>query len=103
MVDVEKIARDRASFARDIEYLQSMAEDSLLQEAVINIEQLENSKYITETENDPDLLNAINQIPVDDNTEDEEINRILASDKDMTIDDVIGIADDELEDDNLDI
>lgn len=103
MIDPKKIAYERAKFARDIEYLQSMAEDTYIQESMIAIEEMENSKYIKETENDPELIKAIDQIPVDDGVEDEEIDRILASDKNMNIDDVIGISDNILDSDNSDI
>lgn len=96
MIDVDKIAYERASFARDIEYLQSMAEDSVIQEAMCALDHGKGVRGIfeSEEEDDPELLAAVDQIPVDNNTEQEEIKRILQSDHNMEIDDILGIADD---------
>lgn len=101
MIDNGNIPYERASMARDLEYLRSMAEDHALQEAVRELEIHESGSNSEDSfipkEDDPEIDEAIKQIPVNDGFEETEIRRILTSNHDMDIDDIIGISDDVLE------
>lgn len=102
MIDTEQIAYERASFARDVEYLQQMAEDDVIQESMVALDRFHKGTigiFESEVTDDPEILEVIDKIP-DKGNEEEEIQRILTSDKDMNIDDIIGISDDT--DDELD-
>lgn len=102
MIDTQQIAYERASFARDVEYLQQMAEDAIIQESMVALDQFHKGTigiFESEDTDDPEILEVIDQIP-SENKEKEEVERMLSSKKDMNIDDIIGISDDE--DDDLD-
>lgn len=102
MLDTKQIAYERASFARDVEYLQQMAEDTIIQESMVALDQYHKGTigiFESTEEDDPEILEAIDKIPTENN-EKEEIERILSSKKDMNIDDVIGLSDDD--DDEID-
>lgn len=97
MIDTEKIAYERAKFARDILYLQSMAEDAVIQESMTALDRYGKGIvgiFESSEEEDPEIEAAVKEIPADNTNEEEEIRRILTSDRDMTIDDVMGITDD---------
>lgn len=106
MDEAYNIAHEKASFIRDLAYLQNMQRDSEIQEAVCAMEQHEKDvRGISESvePDDPEIEEAIRQIPINDDTEEEEIKRIMTSDKSVDIDDVIGIADDVMTDQDIDL
>lgn len=95
----EEILRERASFARDLEYVRSITEDAKVQDTMLMLD--EHSKAVRgifEEDGDDEkvdsaLKEAIDQIPTDDD-KDAEIQRILTAKKDVSIDNIMGIIDD---------
>ena len=89
------IIYERASFARDIEYLRNIVEDAVTMESLNTLDRYgKGVSGIFETAEDPEeaeLEKVVDEIP----TEKEEINRIVKSDKDMSIDDIMGVSDEE--------
>lgn len=101
LLDAQALAFERASFARDVEYLQSMAKDSDVNDAMLYAELYDSVFHnVTESvdEDDAEFVEAIDEIPINDGTEEAEIQRILNSDHDMDIDDVLGISDNNSDD-----
>ena len=92
------IARERAAFLRDAEYMKESVEDARMQESILIYENggenglcLESD--ITSPEEKKEIKEAIEQIPIDTTDAEEEINRIVTSDKDsLTLDEVMGIT-----------
>lgn len=96
MMDKNEVARQRASFARDVEYIRCMTEDAEINDVITA---LDASAEFTAVESvdidDKEIEDTLNQIQPDVSQKEDEIQRILQSDSDMTMDDIIGIADDE--------
>lgn len=110
MLSKEEVIRERAEFARDVEYVQSITEDAVVQESMLAIDR--HGKGVRgmfesgDDEDDPEmkeLEEACEKIPTDSAFESEEIDRIVNSDKDMNIDDIMGISDGDEEDGALDL
>ena len=100
MLDPNILIQERASFARDVEYLRNITEDALVQESMLTLEK--HGKGVCgifesdeEDAVDKELEKASAEIPTDRDYEKEEISRIVNSKKDMSIDDIMGISDDE--------
>lgn len=97
---IQSIARDRASMMRDMEYIRNNIEDAPIQESFLMYEACGDSGLFTEEdlispEEDKDLTETIEQMPVDSKEADEEVERILASEnKSISIDEIMGIHDD---------
>lgn len=93
------IIYERASFARDIEYFRNIVEDSVAMESLNTLDRYGKGVHsIFESGEDPEeaeLKKAVDEIPTDNDFEKEEIDRIVDSDKDMSIDDIMGISDEE--------
>ena len=109
-MDINDVARDRAEFARDMEYTKQNIEDSAMQDAIISTKSKCNGlKFWTIDDvkskcpdafddcnyTDEELDQAISQIPLDDSDREEEINRILQATDDLNLDDVMGIENEE--------
>jgi hypothetical protein len=97
MITKEQIAYERADFARDVEYIRSMVNDSEIQEAVYSLEEYKKGIrgiFESDEDDDPELIDAVDQIPVDDSDKEIEIERILNSNSNMSIDDIMGLSDD---------
>lgn len=89
---IDSILYERASFVRDIEYMRNNVIDSEVQDAILAYETANNELTVETT--DDEINTAIKQAAKDDSTEQEEIERIVRSDKDLTLDQIIGITDD---------
>lgn len=93
------IIYERASFARDLEYLRNIVEDSVTMESLNTLDRYgKGVSGIFETAEDPEeaeLEKVVDEIPTDKEFEKEEIDRIVKSDKDMSIDDIMGVSDEE--------
>ena len=89
---IDSILYERASFVRDIEYMRNNVIDSEVQDAILAYETANNELTVETT--DEEINAAIKQAAKDDSTEQEEIERIVRSDKDLTLDQIIGITDD---------
>ena len=92
---MNQIARERAIFARDMEYIRESVEDSSVQEEFLKYENgeynYENGDVFTESELD-EVKDIIEEIPYNRDEENEEIDRIVNSPNDqITIDEVMGI------------
>ena len=98
---LNSIARERASFLRDAEYIKENVKDSALQEAILIYEACDKDhKLVTEDnivspEEKEEIKRAIAQIPTDSDSS-EEIDRIMsAHGSAVSIDDIMGIKSDE--------
>lgn len=98
---LDNIARERASFLRDAEYIRENVKDSALQEAMLIYEACDKDhKLLTEDnivspEEKEEIKRAIAQIPTDSDAS-EEIDRIMsANGSAVSIDDIMGIKSDE--------
>lgn len=92
---IDSILYERASFVRDIEYMRNNVIDSEVQDAILAYETANNELTVETT--DEEINAAIKQAAKDDSTEQEEIERIIRSDKDLTLDQIIGITDDAMD------
>ena len=95
---IRDIATERASMMRDVEYIRENVEDSAMQETILLYECsggepcLESD--IISREEKKEICEAIENIP-DGSDEEEEIERILSSEKEaLTLDEVMGITKD---------
>lgn len=95
---MRSIAEERASFMRDAEYILESTKDAAIQESILIYENAGESGVCLESdivspEMKKEIKEAIEQIPVDTTDAEEEINRIVTSDKDqLTLDEVMGIT-----------
>ena len=94
----KSVRKERASIERDRLYIESMMEDEATEAALCALvpETMMEDVDIS----DADIEALIDKLPVTDG-DDEEIEKILQSKKNLSIDDVMGIAGDEDEDDDL--
>lgn len=81
---------ERAELARDVEYVTCMVEDGLLND-IIEVSSNPDSIY------DDDYVDDIIPDNVEDENREEEIDRIMKSDNNMNLDDVIGINNPEVD------
>lgn len=94
------IAYERANYLRDLEYTRCNVEDAQIQDALdaVNPPDPSDSTDISDAE----LTQAIEDIPTDEEDREAEITRIVSSNTDMTIDDIMGLNDDcEIESEEL--
>lgn len=80
--------REKAERLRDVLYIRELSQDDI-DERISHVDRVLNSKA------DPIGYKGIpelaNRISIDDNSAEEEINRILNTNKDITFDEMIGI------------
>ena len=80
--------REKAQRLRDVLYIRELSQDDI-DERISHVDRVLNSKA------DPIGYKGIpelaNRISIDDNSAEEEINRILNTNKDITFDEMIGI------------
>lgn len=84
------IAYERASFARDAEYISSMVQESAVDDALLSVDCKVNG--CPEEPSDEEIDEVIRQIPANDEARNEEIERIVNSHKDLDIDGVMGLG-----------
>ena len=95
---MRSIAEERASFMRDAEYILESTKDAAIQESILIYENAGESGVCLESdivspEMKKEIKEAIEQIPNDTTDAEEEISRIVTSDKDqLTLDEVMGIT-----------
>lgn len=95
---MRSIAEERASFVRDAEYIIESTKDAALQESILIYENAGESGLCLESdivspELKKEINEAIEQIPDDNSDAEEEIKRIVSSDKDqLSLDEVMGIT-----------
>lgn len=95
---MRSIAEERASFMRDAEYILESTKDAAIQESILIYENAGESGVCLESdivspEMKKEIKEAIEQIPDDTTDAEEEINRIVTSDKDqLSLDEVMGIT-----------
>jgi hypothetical protein len=85
MNGLKSIRRERASLERDRVVLTSMMAETAVADAIMSMDE----KFYESVEDD-EIDAAIDKIPEADD-DDEQINRILDSDKDMNLDEILGI------------
>ena len=89
---LNKIREERAARIRDVEYIREMAADDAVDDRLFDIEM----KTIKDCGNIySEAANTVEQIPTDESFRQEEIDRILNADHDLTFDEMLGIEDDE--------
>ncbi len=86
---LDSVKRDRARFARNIEYLREMAREDVVDDRT----EVAESQYVKETIEDyKEAAEMVNQLPSDDSKEEAaEIQRIMEATDDITFDEMIGI------------
>lgn len=95
---ITSIARERAAFLRDVEYIKENVEDSKIQDSILIYENAGESGICLESdivspELKEEIKEAIEQIPNDTSDADAEIQRIVESDKDsLSLDEVMGLT-----------
>ena len=94
----KSVRKERASIERDRLYIESMMEDEAVDAALSAMAPMTMMEGVDIS--DADIEALIDKLPVTDG-DDEEIEKILQSKKNLSIDDVMGIAGDEDEDDDL--
>lgn len=93
----KSIARERARIQRIMEYTENMDSDDVVEESFLSLDAKLSGDNVIKSilnesalDDDEDITECIAQMSCE-STEDEEIERILNSKTDMTIDDVMGI------------
>ena len=87
---LNKIRKEKAARIRDVEYIREMAQDDAIDDRLFDIE----LRTLKETGNIyAESAETIKQIPTDESFRDEEINRILNADHNLSFDEMLGIAD----------
>ena len=94
----KSVRKERASIERDRLYIESMMEDEAVDAALSAMAPMTMMEGVDIS--DADIEALIDKLPVTDG-DDEEIEKILQSKKNLSIDDVMGIVGDEDEDDDL--
>ena len=86
---LDSVKRDRARFARNIEYLREMAREDVVDDRT----EVAESQYVKETIEDyNEAAEMIDQLSSDDSKEEAaEIQRIMEATDDITFDEMIGI------------
>lgn len=89
---LNKIRAERAARIRDVEYIREMAADDAADDRLLDLE----LRSVKDTGNlFAESVETINQISAEDDFSQDEINRILNADHDLTFDEMLGIEDDE--------
>lgn len=96
----KSVRKERAGIEHDRLYIESMLEDEAVDSALSAMAPMAMMEDVDIS--DADIEALLDKIPVADG-DDEEIEKILQSKKNLSIDDVMGIAGSEDEDDDLDI
>lgn len=87
---LNKIREEKAARVRDLEYIREMAADDAVDDRLFDIEM----KTLKESGNIyAESAETVNQIPADESFRQDEINRILTADHNLSFDEMIGIAD----------
>ena len=87
---LNKIREEKAARIRDIEYIRSISQDDRIDDRFFDIE-LSNVKESGDIFKES--AETIEQIPTDESFREEEINRILNSDRKLSFDEIIGVED----------
>lgn len=89
---LNKIREERAARIRDVEYIREMVTEDAVDDRLFDIDM----KTVKESGNIyAESAETVEQISTDDSFRQEEVDRILNSDHDLTFDEMIGIKDDE--------
>lgn len=87
---LNKIREEKAERIRDVEYIRSISQDDMLEDRFFDVEM----RTVKESGNIfAESAETIEQIPTDESFRQEEIDRILNSDRKLSFDDMIGIED----------
>lgn len=89
---IKSMEYESAKYIRDVEYIREMASTDLLDDNVANSEKQFEDEILNSDAVSMEAAELVSMMD-DDNSEEEEISRIVESTKDtMTLDDVMGIA-----------
>lgn len=87
---LNKIREEKANLVRDIEYIREMASEDAIDDRLFDLEM----RTVTETGNIyAESVETVEKIPVDDSFRQEEVNRILDADHNLSFDEMLGIED----------
>lgn len=89
---LNKIREEKASRLRDLEYIREMAIEDSIDDRLFDLE----LRMVKDSGNIyAESAQTVEQIPADESFRQDEINRILNADRNLSFDDMIGITDDE--------
>lgn len=89
---IKSMEHESAKYIRDVEYIREMASTDLLDDNVANSEKQFEDEILNSDAVSMEAAELVSMMD-DDNSEEEEISRIVESTKDaMTLDDVMGIV-----------
>ena len=89
---LNKIREERAARIRDVEYIREMAADDAADDRLFELEM----RTVKEFGNIfAEAAETVDQIPTDEDFRQEEIDRILNADHDLTFDEMLGIEEDD--------
>lgn len=89
---IKSMEYESAKYIRDVEYIREMASTDLLDDNVANSEKQFEDEILNSDTVSMEAAELVSMMD-DDNSEEEEISRIVESTKDtMTLDDVMGIV-----------
>ena len=89
---LNKIREEKANLVRDIEYIREMAAEDAVDDRLFDLE----LRTVNESENIyAESAETVEQIPTDDSFRQEEVNRILNADHNLSFDEMLGIVDEE--------
>ena len=90
---LNKIREEKAARIRDVEYIREMAQEDAIDDRLFDLEM----RTASETDNIyAESAATIKQISTDTNFVQEEVQRILDADHNLSFDEMLGIAEDDL-------
>lgn len=85
---LNKIREEKASKIRDVEYIREMVQEDAIDDRLFDLEM----KNVKESGNIyTESAETVAQIPTDDSFRQEEVDRILNSDHNLSFDEMIGV------------
>ena len=89
---LNKIREERAARIRDVEYIREMVAEDYIDDRLLDLDM----QMVNESGNIyEESAETVEQISADDDFSQDEINRILNADHNLTFDEMLGITDDE--------
>ena len=87
---LNKIREEKAARIRDVEYIREMVQEDAIDDRLLDLE----LRTVKESGNIyAESAETVAQIPTDDSFRQEEINRILNADHNLSFDEMLGIED----------
>ena len=87
---LNKIRAERAERIRDVEYIREISNDDAIDDRLFELDMMTVKEYGNIFS---EAAETLEQIPVEESFKDDEINRILNAERNLTFDEMIGIED----------